>query len=60
MTLDQQIQVWNAVGTWLAGITTFMAVVVDLATDTLADILHGWDYRRLHILSTKSGDNHVD
>lgn len=30
MTLDQQIQVWNVVGTWLAGIATFMAVVVSL------------------------------
>lgn len=30
MTLDQQIQVWNAVGTWVAGIATFVAVVVSL------------------------------
>ncbi len=30
MTLDQQIQMWNAVGTWLAGIATFLAVVVSL------------------------------
>ena len=30
MTLDQQIQVWNAVGTWIAGIATFAAVVVSL------------------------------
>lgn len=30
MTLDQQIQVWNAVGTWLSGIATFAAVVVSL------------------------------
>lgn len=30
MTLDQQIQVWNAVGTWLAGIATFLAVIVSL------------------------------
>jgi hypothetical protein len=30
MTLDQQINVWNAVGTWLAGIATFAAVVVSL------------------------------
>jgi hypothetical protein len=30
MTLDQQIQIWNAVGTWLAGIATFSAVVVSL------------------------------
>lgn len=30
MTLDQQIQIWNAVGTWLAGIATFGAVVVSL------------------------------
>jgi hypothetical protein len=30
MTLDQQIQLWNAVGTWLAGIATFAAVVVSL------------------------------
>lgn len=30
MTLDQQIEIWNAVGTWLAGIATFAAVVVSL------------------------------
>lgn len=30
MTLDQQINVWNAVGTWLAGIATFAAVLVSL------------------------------
>lgn len=30
MTLDQQIQIWNAVGTWVAGIATFAAVLVSL------------------------------
>lgn len=30
VTVDQQIQVWNTVGTWLAGIATFAAVVVSL------------------------------
>lgn len=30
MTLDQQINVWNVVGTWLAGIATFSAVLVSL------------------------------
>lgn len=30
MTLDQKIQVWNAVGTWVAGIATFAAVLVSL------------------------------
>lgn len=30
MTLDQKIQVWNAVGTWVAGIATFGAVLVSL------------------------------
>lgn len=30
MTLDQQIQIWNAVGTWTAGVATFLAVVVSL------------------------------
>ena len=30
MTLDQQIQVWNVVGTWLAGFATFAAVAVSL------------------------------
>lgn len=30
MTLDQTIQVWNTVGTWLAGMATFAAVVVSL------------------------------
>jgi hypothetical protein len=30
MTIDQQIQIWNAVGTWVAGIATFAAVLVSL------------------------------
>lgn len=30
MTLDQQIQIWNVVGTWLAGIATFLVVLVSL------------------------------
>jgi len=30
MTLDQQIQMWNVIGTWLAGIATFAAVVLSL------------------------------
>ncbi len=30
MTLDQQINIWNAVGTWVAGIATFSAVLVSL------------------------------
>jgi hypothetical protein len=30
MTLDEKIQIWNVVGTWLAGIATFLAVLVSL------------------------------
>ena len=30
MTVDQKIQLWNAIGTWVAGIATFAAVVVSL------------------------------
>lgn len=30
MTFDQQINMWNAVGTWVAGIATFSAVLVSL------------------------------
>ena len=30
MTLDQKIQIWNAIGTWIAGIATFLAVAVSL------------------------------
>jgi hypothetical protein len=30
MTFDQKLQVWNAAGTWLAGIATFLAVLVSL------------------------------
>lgn len=30
MTLDQKIQIWNAIGTWLASIATFLAVFVSL------------------------------
>lgn len=37
MNLDQQIQVWNAVGTWLAGIATFAAVVVSLRLASRAE-----------------------
>jgi hypothetical protein len=31
MTLDQKIQVWMVIGTWLAGLGTFAAVVVALS-----------------------------
>jgi hypothetical protein len=37
VTLDQKIQVWNAVGTSLAGIATFAAVVVSLHLARKAD-----------------------
>jgi hypothetical protein len=37
VTLDQQIQVWNAIGTWLAGIATFAAVVASLHLARRAD-----------------------
>ncbi|MCC6775014.1 MAG: hypothetical protein IT360_27875 [Gemmatimonadaceae bacterium] len=30
MTLDQQLQLWNAIGTWVAGVATFGAVIVAL------------------------------
>jgi hypothetical protein len=30
MTLDQKIQIWVAVGTWLAGLATLAAVIVAL------------------------------
>lgn len=30
LTTDQVIQIWNAVGTWVAGIATFSAVLVSL------------------------------
>lgn len=30
MTLDQEIQVWNAIGTWVAGLGTFAAVALSL------------------------------
>lgn len=30
MTIDQKIQIWNAAGTWVAGIATFAAVLVSL------------------------------
>lgn len=30
MTLDQKIQVWMVIGTWLAGLGTFAAVIVAL------------------------------
>jgi hypothetical protein len=30
MTLDQQINVWTAIGTWVAGFATFSAVLVSL------------------------------
>ena len=30
MTLDQKIQIWNAVGTWVAGFGTLAAVVLSL------------------------------
>ena len=30
MSLDQKLQLWNVIGTWVAGIATFCAVVVSL------------------------------
>lgn len=30
MTIDQQISIWNAAGTWVAGIATLLAVLVSL------------------------------
>jgi len=30
MTVDQKIQIWNAIGTWIAGFATFTAVVLSL------------------------------
>ena len=30
MTIDQQISVWNAIGTWVAGVATLLAVIVSL------------------------------
>lgn len=30
VTLDQKIQLWNAIGTWVAGIATFAAVITSL------------------------------
>ena len=30
MTLDQKIQIWVAVGTWVAGLATFAAVILAL------------------------------
>jgi hypothetical protein len=37
MTLDQQIQLWNAIGTWVAGLATVVAVVVSLWFATRRD-----------------------
>lgn len=39
MTFDQQIQVWNVIGTWLAGIATFAAVVLSLHLARKADAI---------------------
>jgi len=30
MTIDQKIQIWNVIGTWIAGAATFSAVLVSL------------------------------
>ncbi|MNC51738.1 hypothetical protein D3C75_1010430 [compost metagenome] len=37
MTLDQHIQIWNAIGTWVAGVATLAAVVVSLHLARRAD-----------------------
>ena len=39
MTLDQKIQIWNAIGTWLAGLATLAAVIVALYLSKQADRL---------------------
>ena len=40
MTIDQQIQIWNALGTWIAGIATFAAVVVSLYLARRSERVH--------------------
>jgi hypothetical protein len=37
VTLDQKIQIWNALCTWVAGLATFAAVVVSLYLAHKAD-----------------------
>jgi hypothetical protein len=37
MTLDQKIQISIAIGTWLAGIATFFAVIVALSLSRRAE-----------------------
>ncbi len=37
MTFDQKIQIWNTIGTWIAGIGTLIAVVVALCLSRKAE-----------------------
>jgi hypothetical protein len=55
MTLDQQIQVWNAVGTWLAGIATFAAVVVSLRLASRYDRVRLKTYAGIRLLYIGDG-----
>jgi hypothetical protein len=48
-TVDQQIQLWNTVGTWLAGLSTFLAVFVSLRLARRSEELSHKPLLQLHL-----------
>ena len=54
MTLDQKLQLWNVVGTWVAGMATFAAVVVSLWLAGRSERIHL--FVRVGIRSIFAGD----
>lgn len=63
MTLDQKIQIWNAVGTWLAGIATFTAVVLSLYLARRGDRIRLKSYAGLRVVVRGDGtptEEHLD
>jgi len=55
MTVDQQIQIWNAAGTWIAGLATFAAVVVSLYLANRSNKVHLKVYAGLRVIFAGDG-----
>lgn len=63
MTFDQQIQIWNTIGTWVAGIATFAAVLVSLHLARRSDRVRLGVFAGLRVMIRGDGtppEEHLD
>jgi len=63
MTLEQQIQLWSAVGTWVAGVATLFAVLVSLHLASRAERVRLKTHAGLRLLFRGDGsprEEHLD